>query len=133
MNALFLLKSKTMVTTCFDDNTIRRGLEKMHESGYTAIPVINREGDYIGSVNEGDFLWYILEHQEADPDWENHTVGEVLRPGWNPAVSITVTMDELLSQAINQNFIPVVDDRSKFIGIITRKDIILNFAEQNED
>lgn len=130
MNALFLLKSKATVTTCYDDNTIRRGLEKMHESGYTAVPVINREGDYIGSVNEGDFLWYILAHQGESSDWESHTVGEVLRPGWNPAVSITVTMDELLAKAINQNFIPVVDDRSKFIGIITRKDIILNFTNQ---
>ena len=38
-------------------------------------------------------------------------------------------MEELLSAAMNQNFIPVVDDLGTFIGIVTRKDIIRYFAE----
>ena len=29
-----------------------------------------------------------------------------------------------MSKAVNQNFVPVVDDKDIFIGIITRKDII---------
>ena len=106
MNALFFLKSKATVAVVFDDNTLRRGLELMRESGYTAIPVITREGDYAGSIREGDFLWYVM------------------KKGWNPAVTVDVTMDELLDRALNQNFVPVVDDRNKFIGIITRRDIL---------
>ena len=39
-------------------------------------------------------------------------------------------MEELLNSAMNQNFIPVVDDLGNFIGIVTRKDIIRYFAEQ---
>jgi predicted transcriptional regulator len=33
-------------------------------------------------------------------------------------------MDEMMMRAMDQNFIPVVDDRDYFIGIITRKDIM---------
>ena len=41
-----------------------------------------------------------------------------------PAVTIDTSMEELVERAMNQNFVPVVDDRNVFIGIITRKDII---------
>ena len=33
-------------------------------------------------------------------------------------------MEDLLDKAINQNYVPVVDDQGYFIGIITRKEII---------
>jgi CBS-domain-containing membrane protein len=33
-------------------------------------------------------------------------------------------MEDLLDRAINQNYVPVVDDQGYFIGIITRKAII---------
>jgi CBS domain-containing protein len=39
-------------------------------------------------------------------------------------------MDELLDSAMQQNFIPVVDDTGSFIGIVTRKDIIRYFAKE---
>ena len=33
-------------------------------------------------------------------------------------------MEDLLDRAINQNYVPVIDDQGYFIGIITRKEII---------
>ena len=39
-------------------------------------------------------------------------------------------MEGLVDKALNQNFVPVVDDRDYFIGIITRKDIIRYFYEK---
>ena len=38
---------------------LRQALEKMRHCGYTAIPVIHRDGRYAGTVSEGDFLWYL--------------------------------------------------------------------------
>ena len=122
MNALFFLKSKATVAVIFDDNTLRRGLELMRESGYTAIPVITRDGDYAGSIREGDLLWYLYDHTGENTD--SVKIRSVMKKGWNPAVTVDVTMDELLDRALNQNFVPVVDDRNKFIGIITRRDIL---------
>ena len=39
-------------------------------------------------------------------------------------------MDELLQLAMSQNFVPVVDDRGMFIGIVTRQDIMRYFARE---
>lgn len=44
--------------------------------------------------------------------------------GWNPPVSINASMEDLIQTAMNQNFVPVIDDKKIFIGIVTRKDII---------
>jgi CBS domain-containing protein len=39
-------------------------------------------------------------------------------------------MEQLMEQAKNQNFVPVIDDRSIFIGIITRRDILTYFTKK---
>ena len=40
------------------------------------------------------------------------------------AVTVTTSMDQLIEAAMNQNFVPVVDDRGIFIGIVRRQAII---------
>ena len=42
----------------------------------------------------------------------------------NEPVDVDVNMEDLMNKAMNQNFVPVIDDRKRFIGIITRKDLI---------
>ena len=51
----------------------------------------------------------------------------------NHPVSINATMEDMIDKALNQNFVPVVDDQENFIGIITRKDIIRYCYEQLRD
>ncbi|MBQ1350070.1 MAG: CBS domain-containing protein [Ruminococcus sp.] len=130
MNVIMLLKPKTTVQYIFEDNTLRQGLEKMRAHSYTAIPVISQDGKYVGTVSEGDFLYYILDQRNNSlKAKEKHLVRDILREGFNPAVRIDVTMDELLERAMRQNFVPVTDDFDTFIGIVTRQDIIRNFIE----
>ena len=130
MNVIMLLKPKTTVQYIFEDNTLRQGLEKMRAHSYTAIPVISQDGKYVGAVSEGDFLYYILDQRNNSlKAKEKHLVRDILREGFNPAVRIDVTMDELLERAMRQNFVPVTDDFDTFIGIVTRQDIIRNFIE----
>jgi predicted transcriptional regulator len=45
------------------------------------------------------------------------------------AIRYDASMDELLSLAMSQNFVPVLDDHDIFMGIITRKAIIGYFAQ----
>ena len=66
-------------------------------------------------------------------DLEQLHIRDLLRGNNYPPVRITVSMEELLSSAMNQNFIPVVDDLGNFTGIVTRKDIIRYFAEQKDE
>lgn len=134
MNIAYFLIPKNSVAYLYDDFTFRQGLEKMRHHGYTAIPVISREGRYIGTVREGDFLWRMLGYSQEEgemsfsmKDMERLRVRDILSASC-PPVRITVTMEELMTSASRQNFVPVVDDLGSFIGIVTRKDIIRYFA-----
>lgn len=137
MNIAYFLLPKGRVAYLYDDYTFRQGLEKMRHHGYTAIPVISRDGQYVGTVSEGDFLWRLVgkEAEEAEEartmkELEQLQVRDILQTDTYPPVRITVTMDELLDSAMNQNFIPVTDDVGSFIGIVTRKDIIRYFSSK---
>lgn len=132
MNVIKLLKTKDTVKYIYSKNTLRQGLEKMRANSYTAIPAITKEdGKYVGTVSEGDFLYYILDvGSEGMKEQEKYYVSDILRKDFNPAVRIDVTMDELLERAMQQNFIPVVDDTGTFIGIVTRQDIIKYFINK---
>jgi len=138
VNIAYFLLPKNHVAYLYDDCTFRQGLEKMRHHGYTAIPVITRSGQYVGTVSEGDFLWRLLadepkaQFSRSMKDLEQLRIRDILRGNNYPPVRITVSMEELLNSAMNQNFIPVVDDIGSFIGIVTRKDIIRYFAEQKD-
>ncbi len=133
MNAIFLLHPKSTTAYIYDNNTIRQGLEKMRAHGYTAVPVITKEGDFAGCVSEGDFLWHILDSKDNSlKEKETICIKDIINPDRITAVRVDVNMEELLDRAMNQNFVPVTDDRNKFIGIITRRDIIKYFTEKQE-
>jgi len=124
-NILFLLTPKASVEFLLDSSTLRQGLEKIKYHRYAAIPVISEDGVYIGTVSEGDFLWHMMDSSDYSvKSQENSLISDIIRKGWNPAVKIDTTMGELLLRIMEQNFVPVIDDRDKFVGIITRKDII---------
>lgn len=134
MNIALFLLPKAEVSYLRDDMTMRQGLEKLRRSGYSAIPVIDKEDRYVGVVSEGDFLWNILAHNESLEEvtmkkLEHMTVRDIIQSGKIKAVCIDTDMEQLLEQAKNQNFVPVIDDRSVFIGIVTRRDIITYFSD----
>ena len=131
MNVLMLLKHKESVQYIYENNTLRQGLEKMRAHSYTAIPVISDDGKYVGTVSEGDFLYYLVDLRAGEgKNKKKHHIHDILRKYFNPAVKIDVSMDELLDRAVNQNFIPVTDDLGTFIGIVTRQDIIRYFMDK---
>ena len=130
MNVLRFLTPKSNVAYIYDDFTLRQTLEKMEFHRYSAIPIINRAGEYVGTLTEGDLLWaiknqYSLNLKEA----ENVPFTQVPRRMDNEPVTADTSMEELISVALNQNFVPVIDDRGVFIGIVTRKEIMRYFQE----
>ena len=87
--------------------------------------MLNKEGKYVGTITEGDLLWgiknkYNLSLKEA----EYISITEIDRKQDYLAVRADANMEDLMLRAMNQNFVPVIDDQENFIGIITRKDII---------
>lgn len=136
MNIASFLQPKLDVAYLRDNMTLRQGLEKLKRSGYSAIPVIDSEDRYVGVVSEGDFLWNILANNETLDGitmkrTEYLTVRDIIQNGKIRAVCIDTDMEQLLEQAKNQNFVPVIDDRSIFIGIVTRRDIITYFIDNS--
>ena len=124
-NILFFLTPKAMCAYLYDDYTIRQALEKMESAGYAAIPILNHRGEYRGTLTEGDLLWAMKHMCYMDMrQAEARRVMEIARRKDNVPVRVTPSMHELVERASNQNFVPVVDDKDAFIGLITRKAII---------
>ena len=59
MNISFFLQPKCKVAYIYNNDTLRQGLQKMNYYGYSAIPVLDEEERYVGTITEGDFLWHI--------------------------------------------------------------------------
>jgi CBS domain-containing protein len=125
MNIAFFLTPKNEVIYEYLDATMRQVIEKMEHHGYTAIPLIDKEGKYVGTLTEGDLLWKLKSTPDLNfRNTENVRVTDIPRRRKHKSVSINSTVESLISLAINQNFVPVVDDNGIFIGIIKRSDII---------
>ena len=135
MNVAFFLKPKSEVVYLQESMPLAMALNELLRSGYTSVPVINKEGNYVGAVSEGDFLCSLAqtdgEHLRLTPakDAESKRVRDILRPGRNPSGRIDEPAEELVSRTAGQNFVPIVDDRGVFIGIMTRRNVIRYFLE----
>ena len=57
MNILFFLSPKQDLMYVYDDFTLRQTLEKWENNRYASIPVLNRRGEYVGTLTEGDILY----------------------------------------------------------------------------
>ena len=124
-NILFFLTPKAMCAFVYDDFTIRQALEKMEAAGYAALPILNKRGEYRGTLTEGDLLWSLKNMCYMDMrQAEARKITEIARRKDNIPVRVTTGMQDLIQRANTQNFVPVVDDKDTFIGIVTRGNII---------
>lgn len=125
MNIPFFLTPKQDVVVLPHRATMRQALEKMEYHRYSAVPLIDEEGKYVGTITEGDLLWKIK--NTPGLSFENtHKIflTEVPQHMQNKPVHIQAKMEDLISLATTQNFVPVIDDEGVFIGIVKRSDII---------
>ena len=125
MNIAFFLLPKKEVVYLPVKCTMRQALEKMEYHRYTAIPLIDDQGKYAGTLTEGDLLWKMKNTPGLTfKDTAKIYLSEVPRRITNNPVRIDAQIEDLLSLAIIQNFVPVVDDNDIFIGIIRRREIM---------
>lgn len=125
MNIAFFLLPKQEVVTVTQEATLRQTLEKMEHHRYTAVPIIDTEGGYAGTVTEGDLLWFMKNRPDLTFESANKVkLSEVPLRLNNRTVLIDANMADLITLAKVQNFVPVVDDMSRFIGIVRRSEII---------
>ena len=133
MNILFFLTPKEEVAHIMESDNLRQVLERMEQYGFTALPMLNMQGKYIGTITEGDLLWYLKEQGfPAVEELEDVSITVVHRHRDNKAVNVHEKMEGLIEKVTNQNFVPVVDDDKIFIGLVTRKDVLLHMAKKLE-
>ncbi len=125
MNILFYLVPKSEVMYLYDDYSLRQAMEKMEYHKYSAVPIINRAGNYVGTLTEGDILWEMKDRKVADlHETEEIMLRHINRKRDNEPVNVNCNIEDLVMTSMNQNFVPVIDDNGIFIGIVTRKSII---------
>ncbi len=131
MNVAFFLIPKSHVAHLTEGSSFRQGMEKLRRHGYTAIPVISREGKYLGSISEGDFLWNIMTMGSIEPrDLEQARIDDIVSDR-TPPVRVTTSVEALQERLLDQNFVPVVDDRDVFMGIVTRRSVLAYLMEKD--
>ena len=138
MNIAFFTRPKQDISYLYIDCTVRQALEKMHNSRYTAVPVLDRDGHYVGTVSEGDLLWFIVKGEGGEPhtmaieSLEDFKLADVDMDKFkNQPVSINSSIEDLIIRSMETNFVPITDDRGIFIGIVTRRSIIKHYYEKN--
>ena len=130
INIAKIMIPKPLTRVLHAKDTVRQALETMENHGYTAIPVLDEEERYIGCVTEGDFLRHILRVGDADKKAHEHFfVGDLVRKDFCEAIAITAETEDVVRTILNQNFVPVVDDRNVLCGILTRKGVIQELAD----
>lgn len=128
-NIFFFLKPKEQTSFFFSNLSIQDGLDYLRQHSFTIMPVITPEGHYIGSISEGDFLWYSLSHNAP---YVQDTLKHLVRKDFIPACNINVDTETLFAQSLKQNYVPIVDDRNIFIGLVTRQSILKYLMENNQ-
>ena len=125
MNILRFMVPKSLVEYVTDDQTFRQALEKMRYHRYAAIPVLNGEGHYVGTLRNDDILRKILELGEFSPKTaERISLLSLMDQNYLEPVYHNASMAELIDRVKEHNFVPVLDDRDCFIGIILRRDLL---------
>jgi len=104
---------------------MRQALEKMEYHRHTAIPLIDEKGRYAGTITEGDLLWKLKNMPNLNLSCtEKILLRDIPQQMQNQPVKIDAQIQDLLSLAVGQNFVPVVDDDGIFIGLVRRSEII---------
>ena len=134
MNIASLLLPKSMVTYLYEDFSIRQAIEKMKYHGYASMPVLTRENQYIGTLTEGDLLWFFVEQNEICQgnlyEMEKISIKKAMRGSHCEPVYIDTKSEELIARAMVHDFVPVVDDRDSFIGIIKRGTVMEKLVKE---
>jgi CBS domain-containing protein len=131
MKIAFFLTPKADVAWVKTTSTVRQAIERMEHYRYTAVPLLTPEGQYAGTLTEGDLLTYMKSAPHlCFADTERVPLTMVTRRLNVRAIHIDADIEELFTLALDQNFVPVVDDREIFIGIVRRRSILVHFHDE---
>ena len=135
MNILRFILPKSSVEYIYTTSSVRQALEKMRYHHYVAIPVLDEEGIYVGTLRNDDLFKYFQKNGSFDyKAAERDSVMKILDKDYSKPLYHNASVNELIENVKEHNFVPVVDDRGCFIGIVLRRDVLnflLDYYEKN--
>jgi CBS domain-containing protein len=138
MNVAFFLLPKNDVVYLNKEMPLKDAMQILQTYRYTALPIVDEDGHFYGVITEGDVLWYLngmntegRSKEEAKENSLEVSLDRIPRYHTYQPVGISENMDSLIEAACRQSFVPVIDDRNSFIGIIRRQDIIRYYSQNH--
>ncbi|SHF16341.1 CBS domain-containing protein [Seinonella peptonophila] len=120
-----LIIPKEKVVTVDPDWSLERALLILTRKQTTSVPVIHPSGQVEGLISKTDILDFMLHIGRNDNHFDfsglsNHRVREAMNLNHQGimANSIFSFAFEIL---VNRSYIPIIDERNQFVGILTRK------------
>lgn len=130
---LSILTPKKITFYLNENSTIRQALEKFDVHKFSVVPLLDDEGKYVGTLSEGDILRFIKNDAHFNiKDAEGVLLKDIEHYRPYKSLKVDALFDEFFVLSLDQNFIPVVDDRGTYIGIIKRKEILKYLSEKIE-
>ena len=131
MNIFRFMIPKSLVVCVDSESTVRQALEKMKFHRYVAVPVLDSEGVYVGTLRNDDIFQYFHDNGRFDyTSWEKDKVITIIDRAYSKPLYHNATIEEMIDSVSEHNFVSVVDDRGCFIGMIIRRDV-LNFLSEH--
>lgn len=121
MNLAFYLTPVSQVTWLSVHASVSEAVHTIRQHRYTAVPLLDGQGRYVGTLTEGDLLFHLV---DSGMSGETTRLIDVRRRVENRAVGVDADIRSLLTVAADQNFVPVIDSRGVLMGIVTRKAIL---------
>ena len=121
-----------------DSHNVDHAILLLSQMTYSRIPVVTDEKKFVGTISLTDIMAYRMQHELPEEDFMSMDIVHMTRKD-----VLTVEPDyqisDVLRKLVDESFLPVVDKKHRFYGIITRKSILKavnslmhNFTSQYE-
>lgn len=132
MNILALLTPKIQTLYLNSNCSLRQAIEKFDYHKFSVVPIIDEHGKFITTLSEGDLLRYIKKCGDFSLDESNKIqLLDIERYRPYKALDISTDYETIVELSLSQNFVPIVDDRGVYIGIIRRRNVIESLRKKN--
>lgn len=112
------------VANVIDQHTLSTGLLILTQSNYTMIPVLSAESKLMGVISMSMIIKAVMTVDAIEMERLNELKVRDVMLCQPVRVQANCNLAEVLNYLIDQNFVCVVDGDNRFLGIITRKNVM---------
>ena len=112
------------VANVIDQHTLSTGLLILTQSNYTMIPVLSAESKLMGVISMSMIIKAVMSVDAIEMERLDELKVRDVMLSQPVRVQSNCNLADVLNYLIDQNFVCVVDGDNRFLGIITRKNVM---------